>query len=110
MCNPIGQYNTNPQKEESLAHFTQNALSWIIHGSIHSMGKRFIFSSKHVNRIWVSPASYSMGTFPGVKQVECEADDTPSYSAKVHEWSYISMPLYLSMAWTGTILSLQQAL
>ena len=48
-----------------------------------------------------------MGTFPGVKQVESEADDTPPYSAKVNECSYISMPLYLSMAWTGTILFLQ---
>jgi hypothetical protein len=43
-------------------------------------------------RIWVSPASYSMCTFPGVKQVECEADDTPPYSTKVNEWSYTSTP------------------
>jgi hypothetical protein len=62
-----------------------HALSWIIHGSIHGMGKRFIFSPERVDCMWVSPASYSMGTFPGVKQVECEADDTPLYSAKVNE-------------------------
>jgi len=79
-----------------------HALSWIIHGSIQSMDKRFIFSPKCVDRIWVSPASYSMGTFPGVKQVEREADDTPPYSAKVNEWSYTSTPLYLSMAWIGS--------
>ena len=24
MCNSVGQYNTNPQKEESLAHLTEN--------------------------------------------------------------------------------------
>jgi len=83
------------------------ALSWIIHGSIHCMGKRFIFSPKHVDHIWVSPASYSIGTFPGVKQVECEADDTPPYSAKVNKRSYTSTPLYWAMAWTGTIFSLQ---
>jgi len=74
------------------------------------MGKRFIFSPKCVDRIWVSPASYSMGTFPGVKQVECEADDTPPYSAKVNEWSYTPTPLYLSMARRGSTLSFQWAL
>jgi hypothetical protein len=56
------------------------------------MDKTFIFSPKRADRIWVSPAFCSMHTFPGIKQVECEAGDTPPYSTKVNEWSYTSTP------------------
>jgi hypothetical protein len=109
-CATLLVNTTKPHKKKTVWLISQkicHALSWIIQGSIHGMGKRFTFSPKHVDCIWNSPASYAMGTFPGVKQVECYADDTPPYSDKVNEWSSTSMPLHLSMAWTGSTLSFQ---
>ena len=49
-----------------------------------------------------------MGTealLPEVKWPECEANHLPTFSAKVkNKGSYISLPLYASMACTGTTL------
>jgi hypothetical protein len=57
------------------------------------------------------PASYSMGTvgsFPGVKRPQREADHSPPSSAEVKDaWSYTSTPQYVFMAWCSVKAQIQ---
>lgn len=69
----------------------------------------FLFS-EHPEWPWYPPSLCSVGTRDsalGLKQAACEADHSPTSSAKVrNEWSYTTTTLYAFMTCAGTTLPL----
>jgi hypothetical protein len=77
---------------------------WRVRGSYSSMGKRFFFSTKHLDQLWGPPSLLFRGYWRsslGTKRAEHKFNYTPPCSSRLRMSRSIPLlPLYAFMAWT----------